>query len=82
MNAFKDLFAAARDVFGGRSETVQKTMRHSRETALYELRREAYRLGANAVVGVDLDYVELSGSGNMVLLVASGTAVVIEDPAT
>lgn len=75
MNVFKDLFASVRDVFGGRSEAVQKTMRDARKTVLYELRREAHLVGANAVVAVDLDYVELSGAGNMVMLVASGTAV-------
>jgi uncharacterized protein YbjQ (UPF0145 family) len=79
MNIFKDLFAGVRNVVGGRSEAVQKTMRDSRRTALYELKREAYEVGANAVVGVDLDYVELSAAGNMVMLVASGTAVIIED---
>ncbi|MDG1279957.1 MAG: heavy metal-binding domain-containing protein [Pseudorhodobacter sp.] len=72
------MFAGVRDIIGGRSEAVQKTMRDSRRTALYELKREAHAVGANAVVGVDLDYVELSGVGNMVLLVASGTAVRIE----
>jgi uncharacterized protein YbjQ (UPF0145 family) len=79
MNIFKDLFAGVRDIVGGRSEAVQKTMRDARRTALYELKREAHSVGANAVVGVDLDYVELSGSSNMVMLVASGTAVVIEE---
>jgi uncharacterized protein YbjQ (UPF0145 family) len=79
MNMFKDLFAGVRNVVGGRSKAVQQTMRDSRRTALYELKREAYEVGANAVVGVDLDYVELSGAGSMVMLVASGTAVVIED---
>jgi uncharacterized protein YbjQ (UPF0145 family) len=79
MNMFKDLFAGVRNVVGGRSEAVQKTMRDSRRTALYELKREAYEVGANAVVGVDLDYVELSAAGNMVMLVASGTAVIIEE---
>ena len=79
MNIFKDLFAGVRDIVGGRSEAVQKTMRDARRTALYELKKEAYEVGANAVVGVDLDYVELSASGSMVMLVASGTAVVIED---
>lgn len=78
MNIFKDLFAGIRDIVGGRSEAMQKTMRDSRRTALYELKKEAHAVGANAVVGVDLDYVELSGAGNMVMLVASGTAVVIE----
>lgn len=79
MNIFKDLFAGVRDIVGGRSEAVQKTLRDTRRTALYELKREAYEVGANAVVGVDLDYTELSASGNMVLLVASGTAVRIEN---
>ena len=78
MNIFRDLFAGVRDIVGGRSEAVQKTMRDSRKTALYELKKEAYEVGANAVVGVDLDYVELSNAGSMVMLVASGTAVVIE----
>ena len=76
MNISKDLFAGVRDIVGGRSEAVQKTMRDSRRTALYELKKEAYEVGANAVVGVDLDYVEL---GSMVMLVASGTAVVIKE---
>lgn len=80
MNIFKDLFAGIRDIVGGRSEAVQQTMRDARKTALYELKREAYLVGANAVVGVDLDYTELGGAGsNMVMLVASGTAVVIEN---
>jgi uncharacterized protein YbjQ (UPF0145 family) len=78
MNIFKDLFAGVRDIVGGRSDAVQATMRDARRTALFELKKEAYSAGANAVVGVDLDYVELSGSSNMVMLVASGTAVVIE----
>ena len=79
MNIFKDLFAGVRDIVGGRSKAVQKTMRDSRRTALYELKKEAHAVGANAVVGVDLDYMELSSGGTMVLLVASGTAVVIEE---
>ena len=79
MNIFKDLFAGVRNVVGGRSEAVQKTLRDTRRTALYELKKEAYEVGANAVVGVDLDYVELSAAGNMVLLVASGTAVRIAE---
>ena len=79
MNIFKDLFAGIRDIVGGRSEAVQSTMRDSRRTALYELKKEAHMVGANAVVGVDLDYMEMSSAGSMVLLVASGTAVIIED---
>ncbi|OOY04460.1 YbjQ family protein [Thioclava sp. F28-4] len=78
MNIFRDLFASVRDITGGRSEAVQKTMRDTRKVALDELRREAHALGANAVIGVSLSYTELSGAGNMVLLVASGTAVKAE----
>ena len=78
MNMFKDLFAGVRNVVGGRSETLQRTMRDSRRIVLSELKKEAYTVGANAVVGVDLDYVELANVGNMVMLVASGTAIVIE----
>ena len=79
MNVFKDMFTNIRDFVGGRSKAVQKTLRDSRRTALYELKKEAYEVGANAVVGVDLDYMELSSGGTMVLLVASGTAVVVEE---
>jgi len=79
MNIFKDLFASVRDVVGGRSEAVQATMRDARRTALYELKKEAHAVGANAVVGVDLDYVELSSGGSMVMLVATGTAVIVEE---
>lgn len=78
MNIFRDLFAGVRDIVGGRSKAVQNTMRDARRTALYELKTEAHLVGANAIVGVDLDYVELSSSCGMVMLVASGTAVVIE----
>ena len=78
MNIFKDLFAGVRNIVGGRSKAVQDTMRDARRTTLYELKKEAHAVGANAVVGVDLDYVELAGAGSsMVMLVASGTAVVI-----
>ncbi|WP_231592466.1 YbjQ family protein [Pelagovum pacificum] len=75
MHIFKDLFAEVRDIVGGRSAAVQKTMRESRRVVLFELKREARLIGADAVVGVDLDYVELSAMKSMVLLVASGTAV-------
>lgn len=80
MNLFKDLFAGVRNVVGGRSEAVQSTMRDARQTVLYELKREAHLVGANAVVGVDLNYVELAATGStMLMLVASGTAVRIAD---
>ena len=78
MNIFRDLFATIRDIAGGRSEATQKVLKDLRVTVLTELRKEAYRVGANAVVGVDLDYSEFSGGGkSMLFLVASGTAVKI-----
>lgn len=82
MNVFKDVFAGIRNIVGGRSKAVQQTMRDARETALYELKQEASLLGADAVVAVDLDYVQIGDGGwSMVMLVASGTAVKIEKPA-
>lgn len=78
MHLFKDVFAAFRDTFGGRSKVMQEGLREARRTALSELREEALALGADAVVGVDLDYSEISGGGkSMLFLVASGTAVTL-----
>ena len=77
-NVFKDLFASVRDIVGGRSATYEKELQRARDIALAELQERAGLLGANAVVGVDLDY-EVLGQGNSMLMVsASGTAVVIE----
>lgn len=79
MNMFRDFFASITDIFGGRSSASQKVLRDSRRTCLTELRREALIAGANAVVGVGLNYSEISGDGkSMLFLVASGTAVRIE----
>lgn len=76
MHLFKDIGAVFRDVFGGRSETMQRGLKDARKAALAELRLEAFELGADAVVGIDLDYSEISGGGkSMLFLVASGTAV-------
>lgn len=76
MHVFKDIASVFRDVFGGRSQTMQKGLKEARTAALDELRAEAHALGADAVVGVDLDYSEISGGGkSMLFLVASGTAV-------
>lgn len=78
MNLFRDFFASVTDVTGGRSESTQKVLRDARQTALLQLRFEAHHVGANAVVGVDLDYSEFSGGGKaMLFVVASGTAVVL-----
>jgi uncharacterized protein YbjQ (UPF0145 family) len=75
-NLFKDLFAGIRDIVGGRSATYERELQRARDIALEELAERARALGANAVVGVDLDY-EVLGQGNGMLMVsASGTAVV------
>jgi uncharacterized protein YbjQ (UPF0145 family) len=77
-NLFKDLFAGIRDLVGGRSATYERELQRARDIALQELQQRAQELGANAVVGVDLDY-EVLGQGNGMLMVsASGTAVVVE----
>lgn len=77
-NLFKDLFAGIRDLVGGRSATYERELQRAREIAMTELQQRAVELGANAVVGVDLDY-EVLGQGNGMLMVsASGTAVVVE----
>lgn len=76
-NVFKDLFAGIRDIVGGRSATYEKELQRARDIALQELEERAAQLGANAVVGIDLDY-EVLGQGNGMLMVsASGTAVVV-----
>ncbi|MEG3001783.1 MAG: heavy metal-binding domain-containing protein [Comamonas sp.] len=77
-NMFKDMFAGIRDLVGGRSATYERELQKAREIALKELQERATDLGANAVVGVDLDY-EVLGQGNGMLMVsASGTAVVVQ----
>ena len=77
-NVFKDFFAGIRDIVGGRSGTYERELQKAREIALKELEQRAAEAGANAVVGVDLDF-EVLGQGNGMLMVsASGTAVVVE----
>ena len=77
-NVFKDVFAGIRDLVGGRSATYERELQRARDIALQEMQDKASELGANAVVGVDLDY-EVLGQGNGMLMVsASGTAVVVE----
>ncbi|MBN4076619.1 YbjQ family protein [Gemmatimonas aurantiaca] len=76
MNIFRDFFAGIRDIFGGRSKASQKVLRDARKTCLRELQQEAFDIGADAVISVDLDYQEISGKAkSMLFLVASGTAV-------
>lgn len=77
-NLFKDLFAGIRDLVGGRSATYEKELQRARDIALSELRDRALELGANAVIGVDLDYQVLGQGNGMLMVSASGTAVVLE----
>lgn len=77
-NLFKDLFAGIRDLVGGRSATYERELQKAREIALTELQERANELGANAVVGVDLDYEVLGQSNGMLMVSASGTAVVLD----
>lgn len=82
MNVFRDFFAGVSDFFGGRSNASQKVLRDARNTCLAELKKEAYEIGADGVMGIDLDYSEISGKGKgMLFLVASGTAVKLKPKA-
>ena len=77
-NVYKDMFASVRDIVGGRSGTYEKELRKARQIALDELCEQASELGANAVVGIDLDYEVLGEKNGMLMVSASGTAVVVE----
>ncbi|MFM7275161.1 MAG: heavy metal-binding domain-containing protein [Gammaproteobacteria bacterium] len=76
-NIFKDLFAGLRDIVGGRSATYERELQRAREIALEELSARAAELGANAVVGIDLDYEVMGRENGMLMVSASGTAVVL-----
>ena len=73
-NVFKDIGAQFRDVFGGRAGMYEQELRKARQTALDEMTDEAAKMGATAVIGVDIDY-ETVGGGNMLMVTAAGTAV-------
>jgi len=74
-NIFRDLFASVRDVVGGRSGSYEKVLADARQMALDHMESQAAELGADAVVGVDLDYEVLGDRGSMLMVVAAGTAV-------
>ena len=74
-NIFKDIFAGIRDIVGGRSGTYERVIEEARTKALQELEMKAQQMGANAVVGVDLDFETVGANGSMLMVVASGTAV-------
>jgi uncharacterized protein YbjQ (UPF0145 family) len=73
-NIFKDLFAGIRDIVGGRSAAYEKELRRAKELAVQEMTEQGQAMGANAIIGIDLDY-ETVGQGSMLMVSASGTAV-------
>jgi uncharacterized protein YbjQ (UPF0145 family) len=79
-NIFKDFFAGIRDIVGGRSAAYEKELRAARDLALGEMQEAARALGGNAIVGVDLDYenITVGQSGGMLMVSTSGTAVILE----
>lgn len=76
-NIVKDIFAGIRDIVGGRSSTYERVIEEARQNALAELEAKALRMGADAVVGVDLDFETIGSGGSMLMVVATGTAVKI-----
>ncbi len=74
-NVIKDIMGGLRDFFGGRSGTYEKVLDDARQQAMAELTNKAQRLGANAIIGIDLDYETVGSSGSMLMVIASGTAV-------
>ncbi|MBG9375279.1 heavy metal-binding domain-containing protein [Panacibacter sp. DH6] len=76
-NIFKDLFAGIRDIVGGRSGTYERVIEEARASALKELEQKAMQMGANAVIGIDLDFETVGSNGSMLMVIATGTAVKI-----
>jgi len=74
-NLFKDFFAGIRDIVGGRSGSYERVLREAKDTAIKEMTDEALRLGADAIIGIDLDYETVGVKGGMLMVTASGTAV-------
>ncbi len=77
-NIFKDFFAGIRDVVGGRAAAYEKELGKARRIAFSELEAKAAEIGANAVVGIDLDYETVGAQGGMLMVSVSGTAVTLE----
>jgi uncharacterized protein YbjQ (UPF0145 family) len=74
-NVFRDLFAGIRDIVGGRSAAYEKELRRAKDLAIKEMVEQATAFGANAVIGIDLDYETVGQGGSMLMVSASGTAV-------
>ena len=76
-NIFKDLFASIRNIVGGRAGAYERSLADAREMAMEEMAEQAAKLGANAIVGIDIDYEVLGQDNGMLMVCASGTAVVV-----
>ena len=76
-NFVKDFFAGIRDIIGGRSGSYKQVLREAKDTALAEMQERASSMGANAIVGIDIDYETVGQSGSMLMVAVSGTAVLI-----
>ena len=76
-NIFRDMFATVRDIVGGRSATYERGLAEARDVAMNEMQERAQALGANAVIGIDVDYEVLGQNNGMLMVAVSGTAVVI-----
>lgn len=76
-NLFKDIFAGIRDIVGGRSAAYERELQKAREIAFEELSERALELGANAIVGIDIDYETVGANGGMLMVSVSGTAVTV-----
>ncbi len=74
-NIFKDFMASITDMVGGRSSTYEKVLKKAKDNALKEMSEKAQALGANAIIGIDLDYENIGKAGSMLMVVATGTAV-------
>ena len=76
-NVFKDFFAGIRDIVGGRAGSYEEVLREAKDTSIKEMMQRAQTMGANAVVGIDIDYETIGSHGSMLMVATSGTAVVI-----
>jgi uncharacterized protein YbjQ (UPF0145 family) len=76
-NIFKDFFAGIRDIVGGRSAAYEQELQKAREIAFKEIEEAAQKFGANAIVGIDIDYEVVGQNGSMLMVSVSGTAVII-----
>lgn len=76
-NFVKDFFAGIRDIVGGRSASYENVLREAKDTSMREMMERAQAMGANAIVGIDIDYETIGANGSMLMVATSGTAVVI-----